>query len=236
MTITIHDVEQGSPEWYDARLGLLTASEMGKLITPTLKIASNDKERTLLWKLLSERIRGYVEPGFQSYAMIRGHEDEIIARDLYSATYAPVQQCGFMTNDEWDFTLGFSPDGLVGKRGFIEGKSKEPHLQIQHILEHVAKDEIAAEFVMQVQTGFLVSKREWCDHLLFSAGLPMAVVRVFPDRTVMDAILEASDGFHKRMAEHRARYDDLLASDARLIPTERREYSDGDDIVAEVEA
>ena len=37
------DLEQGSQAWIDARCGLLTASDLKKLVTPTLKIANNDK-------------------------------------------------------------------------------------------------------------------------------------------------------------------------------------------------
>ena len=39
------DLFQGSAEWHAARCGLLTASEMRLIITPTLKAASNDKDR-----------------------------------------------------------------------------------------------------------------------------------------------------------------------------------------------
>lgn len=43
MTVTVHkDVVQGSDEWFALRCGILTASEMDKCITPTLKIADND--------------------------------------------------------------------------------------------------------------------------------------------------------------------------------------------------
>ena len=34
---------QGSDEWLAARIGILTASEVHKILTPTLKIADNEK-------------------------------------------------------------------------------------------------------------------------------------------------------------------------------------------------
>ena len=40
-----YDIEQGTPEWLSLRCGILTASEIKLIITPTLKVASNDKER-----------------------------------------------------------------------------------------------------------------------------------------------------------------------------------------------
>jgi hypothetical protein len=96
---------------------LLTASEFDRILTPTLKIADNPKSRAHLWEMAAQRITGYVEPQYISDAMLRGQEDEIIARDLYSKHYAKVEQCGFVTNDKWGFTLGCSPDGLVGDDG-----------------------------------------------------------------------------------------------------------------------
>src|SRR3990167_6843088 len=62
-SITIYaEMVQGSDEWAAVRCGLLTASEMHLIVTPTLKPASNDKERGHLYELLAQRITRYVEP------------------------------------------------------------------------------------------------------------------------------------------------------------------------------
>jgi hypothetical protein len=52
--------------------------------------------------------------------MLRGQEDEIMAREAYNKHHAPVTDMGFITNDKWGFALGYSPDGLVGEHGLIE--------------------------------------------------------------------------------------------------------------------
>ena len=109
-----HNIVQGSDEWLALRCGLLTASEMKLILTPTLKIASNDKERAHIYELLAQRITGYMEPSYISDDMLRGQEDLFLAAASYSREYAPVQDVGFVTNDEWGFTIGYSPDGLVG--------------------------------------------------------------------------------------------------------------------------
>ncbi len=113
------DLIQGSEEWHRARLGLLTASEMKLIITPTLKIASNDRERSHLYELLAQRVTGYVEPSYVSDDMLRGKEDEIDAVALYNKTIAQTVACGFVTNDRWGFTIGYSPDALVGDDGQV---------------------------------------------------------------------------------------------------------------------
>lgn len=220
MTITYHtDVIQGGDEWYAMRLGLLTASEMKLIITPGLKMASNDKERSHMYELLAQRITGYVEPSYVSDDMLRGKDEEIDARTAYSEKYAPVQEVGFVTNDRWGFTIGYSPDGLVGDDGQIEAKSRRQKFQIQTIIDGV----MDSDFVIQVQTGLLVTERAWCDFISYSGGLPMMTVRIYPDTRIQEAILEAATGFEARLAEKRRDYDALIKSPLRkLIPTERR--------------
>ena len=223
MTLTIHnDIEQGSLEWLQARCGKLCASEMKLVITAkTLKVAADEKVLVHLYELLAQRIHNHVEPHFESYDMERGKFDEEYARAKYSEAYAPVTECGFITNDKWGFTIGYSPDGLVGNDGLIECKSRVQKWQMRTLVEFVAKQEIPDDFIIQVQTGLLVSEREWCDFVSYSGGMMMAVVRCYPDAKIQAAIIEAARNFEERLADARQVYDDLTASNARLIPTER---------------
>jgi hypothetical protein len=217
-----HALTQGTQEWLDARCGLLTASTIKLILTPTLKVASNDKERAHLYELLAQRITGYVEPAYVSDDMVRGEWDEMTARKLYAETWAPVREVGLLTNDRWGFTLGYSPDGVVGDDGLIEVKSRRQKYQVQHIVEDVAQGTIPAEHVLQVQAGLLIAERSWCDFVSYSGGLPMTVVRVFPDETVQAAIIAAARAFEERLAEKLDLYDATLdAPDVRAVATER---------------
>jgi hypothetical protein len=75
--IVLPSLIQGTDEWLEQRRGMVTASVVGQLITPsTIKPASNDKSRALVAQLVAERITGYVDPVFVSDDMLRGHEDE----------------------------------------------------------------------------------------------------------------------------------------------------------------
>lgn len=216
---------QGSEEWHQARCGLLTASEFGLILTPTLKIAANAKERAHLWEIAAQRISGYVEPQYISDSMLRGHEDEITAAEIYAKHFAPVEEVGFVTNDKWGFTLGCSPDRLVGADGMLECKSRCQKYQVQTICENIFADKgssIPTDYVLQVQGELLVTERKWCDFISYSGGLPMAVIRVFPDPEVQSAIVEAAAKFEARINEAIAEYHAALGSDARLIPTERK--------------
>lgn len=217
-SITYHrEIYQGTDEWMAARCGLLTASEMKLIITPTLKIADNDKSRSHLHELLAQRITGYVEPSYISDDMLRGQEDEAVARALYSKHFAPVEEVGFVTNDKWGFTLGYSPDGLVGTDGLIEIKSRRQKFQVGTIID----GEIPDDYAIQIQTGLLVSGRKWCDFVSYCGGLPMAVVRAVTDEKIQSAIIAAATAFEARLSEKLAAYREAIKS-PRFIPTERR--------------
>jgi predicted phage-related endonuclease len=221
MSIIIHrDLIQGSDEWHAARCGLLTASEMHLIVTPTMKAASNDKERAHLYELLAQRINQHVEPTYYGYAMMRGHDDEIEAAKVYSQHYGKTDRSvGFVTNDRWGFTIGYSPDGFVGDDGLIECKSKCQKLQVKAILANECPD----EHMVQVQTGLMVTERKWCDFVSYCGGMPMLTVRVYPDPVMQAAIAAAAGAFEQKLSGRMAEYQALLASsDARLVPTERR--------------
>lgn len=222
MSVVYHsDLIQGSEEWHRARCGLITASEVKLLLTPTLKVANNDKSRAHIWELAAQRITGYVEPSYISDAMLRGHEDEILARALYAEKYAPVEEVGFVTNDAWGFTLGCSPDGLVGSEGMIECKSRAQKYQVQTIVEHWRDGTVPDDYILQVQTGMLVTGRKWCDLISYSGGLPMIPMRVDASPEMQDAIIAACERAEAAITE--AMKDFAEAVSARgYAATERR--------------
>lgn len=240
-SITYHpDLVQGSEEWFAARCGLLTASEMHLIVRPPPKVETRIKkngepykqreytpaesaaESAHLYELLAQRITNYVEPTYVSDGMLRGKEDEIDAVELYSKTYAPVESVGFVTNNKWGFMIGYSPDGLVGADGLVECKSRNQKYQIRTIVDFVSASAIDPDFMIQTQTGLLVTERAWCDLISYCGGLPMATVRVWPDEKIQAAILDAASAFEARLAKAYETYLSVVASNARLIPTQRK--------------
>jgi putative phage-type endonuclease len=216
MAIIYHkELTQGSDDWLAMRCGLLTASEMKLIVTPTFKIASNEKERAHLYDIVAQRITKYVEPAYISDDMLRGQDDEDYAKKAYSEHYAPVEDCGFITNDDSGFVIGASPDGLVGDDGLVEVKSRRAKFQVETILSGKMPD----DYMIQVQTLLLVSGRKWCDFISYSAGLPMKVIRVLPDAHIQEAIVKAASAFEAKAAECLAQWEDKTKD---LVPTERR--------------
>ncbi len=183
-------------------------------MTPTSKPADNDKSRAHAYELLAQRITGYVEPSYLSEDMLRGHADEIRAKSLYAEHYAPVRDVGFITEmfggDCTAFTLGYSPDGLVGTDGLIESKSRRQKFQVQTALEIAAGKSAPAEYMLQIQTGLLVTGRKWCDFISYSGGLPCIVERVRADQAMQERILECCAAFEAKLAVMRLSYDAVV--------------------------
>lgn len=214
----IHNVEQGSDDWHEARCGLLTASEVKLILTPTLKIANNDKTRQHVFEIASQRLTGYTEPQYISEDMLRGHVDEIKARELYSEHYNPVEEVGFITRDFGGFTLGYSPDGVgvLGDFG-IECKSRRQKYQIQTITSNMVPE----EHILQVQTGLLVTGWDCMDYISYCGGLPMWVIECKPIQEYQDAIMIAAENFEKQVLAKIEEYGNRIAEAKCVVETER---------------
>lgn len=223
MTFTQYDqLEQGSPEWLNARCGILTASVIGKMITAkTLKPASNDTSRAVARGLVAEMITGHVEPVYVNDDMWRGTLSEPIARGLYAEHYTdlPVVETGFMTRDDDGPVIGYSPDGLVGDEGLLEVKAPRQAKHFATILNgYPPLDNLA-----QLHCGMYVSGRKWVDFVSYNAGMPLFVKRVHQDPKWREAIIATARLFEANAAEQIALYAEQAQG---FIPTERIDPED----------
>ena len=169
----IHHIEQGSQEWLDLRIGLITCSEIA-----TIR-ADGKGAQTYINGLAYERITGESSSVFQGNEWTeRGHEFEGAARDLYSQkTGHAVYEVSFVKNKGF----GYSPDGLVGTdnttrfHGAIEVKVKKPNIQI-HILR---TGEIPTEHLDQLIGGLSCAELDWIDFVSYCPNLPLFVKRIY---------------------------------------------------------
>jgi putative phage-type endonuclease len=216
MTLTIlDDLEQGSEAWHTARRGIVTASVVGKLIAPTLKVADNDTSRGLTNQLAAERITGWTDPTYTSDDMWRGILHEPIARAKYAETNGvTVDEVGFMVRDDWGFKIGASPDGLIGEDGGLEIKCPKAKTHIATVIT----DRVPAYYMAQVQTNLLVSGREWWDFASFCSGLALWTKRVYLDPQWQEAIVAAVAGFEEKVAAITSAY----FAQARNLPATER--------------
>ena len=184
---------------------------------PVFDVADNETSRGLTETLIAERITGWTEDTPMNSDMFRGVMAEPYAREAYSRHHAPAREVGFMRRDEDGWTLGYSPDGLVGDDGLIEIKAPRAKTHLRTILA----DEVPAYYMAQLQAGLLVSGRAWCDFVSYVAGMPLYVKRVLPDGDWFDAITAACKAFEITAARTVADYDQRVAG---LPTTERIDF------------
>jgi hypothetical protein len=215
MTLHVFDkVDQGSEAWRALRRGVVTASVVGKLLTPARKVANNETSRGLTATLVAERITGYTEDTPMTSDMWRGVDSEPIARDIYSGHYQQAVEVGFMRRDEDGWQLGYSPDGLVGTDGLLEIKAPRQKTHLNTILA----DSVPPWNVAQLQAGLLVTGRDWIDFVSYCGGMHLWVARVYPMREWFDAIEAACRQFEEDAAEMVADY----ARTTKDMPTTER--------------
>jgi hypothetical protein len=103
-----HDVPQNSTAWLNARLGIPTASNFNKILTPTGK--QSTQASAYVNELVAGLILGEVQQRLvPTYWMERGQLLEDEARKLYEFTTGyTTADGGFATNDTR--TAGASPD------------------------------------------------------------------------------------------------------------------------------
>ena len=177
-------LEQGSDDWLLARCGIVTASTMRNLVTSAGKVADNDTSRGFIRQLATERIIGVPEYTYPTRPMQRGNLLEPHARDLYAEHYAPVEEVGFIRLDTDEYSLGYSPDGVVGHDGLLEIKSPGPKEHLRTILD----DDVPSVYKWQVQVGLFVTGRSWLDFISYCPGADLYVKRVRPDKEAFGTI------------------------------------------------
>lgn len=152
----IHDMEQGSEEWFAAKLGKVSGS--------TFKAAGGKSGKTrdrLKYGLIEEIRKGVRRESYKSPAMADGGLLEGAARDYYCDLFGcEVKQVGFVELNDY---IGVSPDGLVGEDGLIEIKCPITPTHIKYI----DKDVLPCEYKEQVYGQLWVTGRKWCDIVSF---------------------------------------------------------------------
>lgn len=176
-------VEQGSDEWFRARMGIPTASEFKTVLAKGRGKAPSKTRLTYIYKLAGERITGEPMENYSNAYMERGHslEDEV------RRTYAFMQSCdptpiGFVRNGN----TGCSPDSFVGDDGMLEIKTHAPHILIPMIIA----DQFPPEHVAQCQGQLWVAEREWIDLACYYPGMPLFVKRAARDETYIANLAE----------------------------------------------
>lgn len=189
----IIDCEQGSPEWFAARLGIPTASEFKTLLSGRKEAKDKKTRATYMMKLAGEIITGEPMESYSNVHMERGKVQEDEARDLYAfmMDVDPVR-VGFIRNGN----AGASPDSLIGDTRGLEIKTALPHIQI----ERLKAGALPPEHKAQVQGNLWISGRQVWDFVSYCPKLPLLTVSVERDEKYIADIAAAVDEFNAELA------------------------------------
>lgn len=182
MKYEILNVEQGSEDWYQARLGKWTASSFKKALTPTGKPSKQAEETN--YRLVAEKIIGEPDETFQSDAMLRGQElEEEALRFLNFSLDTNFEPCGFVDSGKG---YGCSPDAIDREKKIgLELKCPLPHTQIKYLAAGV----LPPEYFLQVHGSMWVL--DDFDEWIFCSFHPLIkplILTVKRDKKVIEQI------------------------------------------------
>ena len=189
-------MEQRTDDWFQARLGKVTASRVADVVAKTKSGYSASRDNYMA-DLIVERLTGQKASSFSNAAMEWGTEQEPNARAAYSArTGELVEEVGFIDHPTIAMS-GASPDGLVND-GIVEFKCPNTATHLEYLLA----DKVLEKYVTQMQWQMACTGRPWCDFVSYDPRLPehlqMLVLRV-PRNEVR--IIELEDEVRKFLAE-----------------------------------
>lgn len=185
----IHDIEQGSEEWHNLRLGRITASRFKDVMTNGRGGSPSKTAESYMMELAIEKVTGTQAAFFENDAMRHGTETEPQARAMYEIVSGnEVSEVAFIELNEF---VGVSPDGLIGLDGLIEIKCPNTKTQVERFLKNIG---LPAEYKWQVQGQLWVAEREWCDFLSFDDRIDTAAqylcTRVHRDEALIKELSE----------------------------------------------
>jgi hypothetical protein len=115
-------IKQGTIEWFNQRIGSVTASQVANVVART-KTGTSEKRKRYLYEIVAERLTGKSVDVPVTAAMQRGIDLEPMARDIFAKTMKDfeVTEAEFYKHPTIKYA-GASPDGLIGKFGLLEIK------------------------------------------------------------------------------------------------------------------
>lgn len=187
------DMPQGSPEWIQARLGIPTASQFHRIITPrTMKPSAS--ATGYIYELVVEWALGQPLDEYVSQFMERGTNLEDEAVHFYELQRGvDTEAVGFCLRD--DGLAGCSPDRIISPDGGLEIKTPSAKVHVGYLI-----GEPQEEYKAQVQGCMWITGANWWDWVSYNPVLPSTIVRFYRDDEFIGALDEATAEFLERLA------------------------------------
>lgn len=221
----IYLMEQRSDAWRQARLGIPTASNFHKIVTPK-KCELSKGATDYALRLCAERLLNMTsESSIDNPWMERGIALEADAVRQFEFQYdVATVPVGFVTNDEG--SIGCSPDRLVvsDKRIAVEIKTPAPHVHLGYLL--FSTDDA---YLPQVMGQIFVAELDRAILYSFNPQAPPAAIEHAPDKPYIEKLAEALKRFNTNLfeMERRARALGVYQPMPRVVtPVEAVEAAD----------
>ena len=166
-------IEQLTEEWFQQRLGKVTASRISDVIAKTKTGVSTSRQNYLI-QLVSERLTGKKGDSFVNQAMLDGIERESAARALYMLNRdVSVTEVGFFDHPVIT-NSGASPDGAVNAEedgkyaGLIEIKCP---IETTHTNTLMSKS-VPSKYIPQMQWQLACTNASWVDFVSYNPNFP----------------------------------------------------------------
>jgi putative phage-type endonuclease len=179
-------IEQRTEEWFQQRLGKVTASRISDVIAKTKTGVSTSRQNYLI-QLVSERLTGKKGDSFVNQAMLDGIERESAARALYMLNRdVSVTEVGFFDHPVIK-NSGASPDGAVNAEeegkyaGLIEIKCP---IETTHTNTLMSKS-VPSKYIPQMQWQLSCTGARWVDFVSYNPNFP-AELQIFIARVDRD--------------------------------------------------
>ena len=179
--IIVDDIKQNSEAWFQARLGIPTASRFSEIITTKGKPSKSAEG--YMYELIGERLLGYQEEGYVSADMNTGSERESQARQLYGLINGvAVREVGLIyKNDQKNVSC--SPDGL------IDGKGLEIQCpKLKNHMKRIFTNDAPYEKFQQIQGCMWICGFPEYDFMSYYPGLDEVIITVKRDNEFIAAL------------------------------------------------
>jgi hypothetical protein len=203
----VHSMEQRTDEWFQLRVGKLTASQAGKALATT-KSGWSVQRHDLRMQLACEQLTGFSceTPFVPSAAVQHGIDQEDASVRFYESLNGTVVDLsvGFLESD--DGTCGCSPDGLVMDghvRGLLECKNPTTKNHVVYLRAGIVPPQYAAQLT----------------HSLFVAGPDYKFIDFFSYDSRLPPGLQS-------FLVREWRDEDLIAAHANAVAVFLREVED----------
>lgn len=198
--IIIDDIEQGTPEWFQLKAGVPSASHASDIITEKTWQPSKSQE-PYMDQLVDEAIRGHVEEGYKSTAMDAGTAREGESRLTYELDHlVDVHQVAFIFDDKKMY--GCSPDGVINKPiGFSHGlEMKNPlgKTHVKYLRENKLPDK--GGYFQQIQMSLLVTGFTRWDFMSYVPGHKPFYLQVERNEAFIKKLKKELEAFCMKLA------------------------------------